>query len=224
MLYSSIMPKTPVRPDRGPRTDLTGKRYGILTVMQWLGESRWLCKCDCGELKSVLTASLSNGNTKSCGCVRRRKNIERITKHGLTGTRAYRCWQQIIRRCYDPTNPSFKWYGARGITICDEWRHDFPAFLAHIGVPPSDEHTVDRIDTTKNYEPGNVRWVTMLEQSNNRTNNRWIIIRGERFTLAELIRELCAATGASEWQVRTALERIMPKREDINPPRGEPVA
>jgi hypothetical protein len=133
----------------------------------------------------------------------------------LTGTLVYKRWRQMLRRCEDPNTPGWKHYGGRGITVCEEWRNDFPAFLAHVGPLPSEEHTLDRIDPNGNYEPGNVRWLTALEQNNNRTNNRWIKIRGERFTLAELIRDLSEATGASEWQVRNALEKIMPKRGEV---------
>lgn len=80
----------------------------------------------------------------------------------------YHSWYAAKRRCYDPKDNSFADYGARGITMCDEWINSFSAFMEHIGPKPSAEHTLERADNSRGYEPGNVRWATRLEQRHNR--------------------------------------------------------
>lgn len=79
----------------------------------------------------------------------------------------YRCWVEIKRRCYDPTRPAWKYYGGRGITVCERWRASFGAFLADMGPKPSPDLSIDRIDNDGNYEPGNCRWATHLQQRHN---------------------------------------------------------
>ena len=101
----------------------------------------------------------------------------------------HRAWQRIKRRCLDPKHHAYKNYGAKGITVHPEWVSSFSAFFAEIGSRPSDKHSVDRIDTTRGYEPGNVRWATHDVQQNNRTNNFRIIYRGKEMTVTYV----CAA-------------------------------
>lgn len=101
----------------------------------------------------------------------------------------YRAWGSMVRRCHNPKQRVYKWYGARGVTVCDEWRGPggFDLFLAHIGTAPADQQTVDRIDNARGYEPGNVRWASAREQQRNRSNNRVIEIDGERRCLTEWV-------------------------------------
>jgi hypothetical protein len=89
-------------------------------------------------------------------------------RHNANKTPEYRTWGEIIQRCENPKRVNFKFYGGRGIKMCDEWRQSFPTFLAHVGRRPSPQHSIDRIDSNGNYEPGNVRWATVSEQIKNR--------------------------------------------------------
>lgn len=126
----------------------------------------------------------------------------------------HRAWQRIKRRCLDPKHHAYKNYGAKGITVHPEWVSSFSAFFAEIGSRPSDKHSVDRIDTTRGYEPGNVRWATHDVQQNNRTNNFRIIYRGKEMTVTQAWRasgEICCRWGIAKrikagWPVNEAVE------------------
>jgi len=103
-------------------------------------------------------------------------------------TPEYATWLRIIDRCHRPESAAFHKYGAKGTTVCDEWRGSFDAFLRDMGKRPSHLHSIDRIDVHGHYEPGNCRWATAREQANNRTNNRIVEYRGATVTLAEAVR------------------------------------
>jgi hypothetical protein len=114
--------------------------------------------------------------------------MKRREYHGMRSRTEYNIWAGIIQRCQNPKNPSFPRYGGRGISICEEWRLSFVAFLNHIGDRPSSEHTVDRIDGSKGYIPGNVRWATDYEQAQNKASTMWITAFGETRCLSEWAR------------------------------------
>jgi hypothetical protein len=166
---------------RGTRyTDLTGMRFGRLTVLQLshiprhtrsAARSYWLCRCDCGSDAIARIDTLKSGVTASCGCKRRELVSTRVVKnktHGLARTPEYNAWNNAIDRCHNPDHKGFKYYGGRGITVCQEWRESFETFLEHIGPKPDPKLTLDRIDNNRGYEPGNVRWATPKQQANNR--------------------------------------------------------
>ena len=182
-----------------PLKDETGKRYGRLTVIEQAPapehykEKRqgfWLCRCDCGNTVVASGAALRRGCTTSCGCLTREIWTQQRTKHGMHKLSEYNIWHRIKRRCYDPRDDGYYAYGARGITMCDEWRESFEAFYAHIGPRPTPAHTVDRIDNARGYEPGNVRWATRKEQGNNRRTNIRLTYQGKTQTLKEWSREI----------------------------------
>lgn len=176
--------------------DLTGQRFGRLTVIELTGRHdwrlRWRCACDCGTIKIVGGDPLRTGRTKSCGCLGREHaaNFGSITRplntrHGMDGTKEYRAWHSMIQRCYNPRCIGYARYGGRGIAVCDAWRTSFPAFFADMGRAPSPVHSLDRIDNDSGYEPGNCRWALSKRQGRNRSTNRTLTHDGLTLTLAE---------------------------------------
>ena len=163
--------------------DLKGNKYGRLIVIDRFASNssclKWLCRCECGKEKIVRGSDLKNGHTKSCGCLHKEivANILSETcnanAHGKSRTRLYNIWNSMRSRCYNSKNSSFKYYGGRDITICDEWREDFQCFenwALQNGY--ADNLSIDRIDVEGNYEPSNCRWATPKEQANNKRNKK----------------------------------------------------
>lgn len=105
--------------------------------------------------------------------------------HGMAGTPEYVAWQAIIRRCTRPQSADYGRYGGAGITVCKEWLSSFSDFFKHMGPRPSVGHSIDRINGSKGYEPGNVRWATLIEQANNKKTNRIVIYQRRKMTVAE---------------------------------------
>lgn len=160
--------------------DLTGQRFGRLTVIERHGSDRhglatWRCLCDCGNEHICRGRVLRLGKTISCGCVNQELRKKRTTKHDKRRTRIYGVWTSMKNRCYNPKSNRYHRYGARGITVCDEWRENFQAFYDWAMTNGYDENaskgkcTIDRIDNDKGYSPDNCRWVDMKEQSKNKS-------------------------------------------------------
>lgn len=148
-----------------------GKKYGRLTPLKRVprktrGPVWYRCICDCGTRKNIRGFSLTRGNTRSCGCLQIELTIKRSFAHGKCATSAYRVWMNMKRRCFDPRCEAFKYYGARGITVCKRWL-SFPNFYKDMGDRPKDR-SLDRINNDGNYEPSNCRWATHREQHMNR--------------------------------------------------------
>ena len=166
----------------GKFIDLSGQKFGKLKVIKKIenkGENiQYLCKCDCGNYIKIIGTSLRTGNTKSCGCLAK--------KHGLSKHKLHKKWDEMKYRCYNDNCTHYKYYGGRGIIVCNEWLNDFKTFydwsMAH---GYADNLTIDRIDVNGNYEPSNCRWVTMEEQASNKTNNVFITYNNETHTLTE---------------------------------------
>lgn len=161
--------------------DMTGAVIGGQTVIAQdgidrHGQARWSARCVCGSVRAVAGGKLRRGEAGSCGCQKPQKLAVAHTRHGAAAggklTPEYRVWSGMIDRCERPSFSQFADYGGRGIRVCEEWRHDFAAFLAHIGPRPSSQHSIDRIDNARGYEPGNVRWATKTEQNRNKRNSR----------------------------------------------------
>ena len=189
------------------RIDLTGRKIGKLTVIQYAGNdkgknARWECRCDCGRRTVVAGNHLRNGHTQSCGCLQRDRASSSNTKHGGSKTRLHKTWSGMKDRCLNPNNKAYERYGGRGITICDEWRDDFQAFYGWaMSNGYSDSLTIDRVDSNGNYAPSNCRWITNKEQQNNKRNNRYLTYNGE----THMVKDWAKITGLN---YKTILMRI----------------
>lgn len=187
-----MYPKPPKKPLPSKHiADKRGQVFGRLTVIEYAGknyhsESQWLCKCDCGKEVVVLTGQLMAGQVKSCGCLKIEVDRTRSRTHGKTGTRLFNIWQGMRARCNNPNETSYKYYGARGITVCHEWDLSFETFYnwSVLNGYRSDL-TIDRINVNGNYEPSNCRWATIKQQANNTSKNHIIVIDGVSKTISE---------------------------------------
>lgn len=175
--------------------DMTGKRCGRLTVVgldhiKYEGIHKrpyWNVVCDCGKSKIIDARSLRSG-TRSCGCLRSELARERSYKGYEHRKLLYGVLKMALERCYEPSSKFYRNYGARGITVCDEWRgnsglDNFVRWASQNGYKPG--LTLDRIDNDKGYSPENCQWATRKWQSNNKRNNVYITIDGETKTLAQ---------------------------------------
>lgn len=183
--------------------NLIGKTFGRLKVIdngkivkRKDGRNRryWVCICECGNIAEVETNKLTSGHTQSCGCLAKERAAKVNYKNGLSQSRIYQIHRNMINRCNNPNVPMYYCYGARGITVCDEWKdketgfQNFYDWAIHNGY--TDELTIDRIDVEKGYCPENCRWITMKEQAGNKRNTKRVKVNGEVDTVANWSRRL----------------------------------
>lgn len=195
------------------KLNLAGQRFGRLVAIGQAEKhttpgghefTRWFCRCDCGAIVTCFTNALRSRHAQSCGCLKNELSSARSRTHGMHGTKVYAAWSTMIRRCEDPNAEGYERYGGRGITVCERW-HDFAAFYADMGPRPAG-HSIERERNGGNYEPGNCRWATRMEQMKNTRSNVHITHEGETLILAEwarrfntdgaTIKRRLAATGA----------------------------
>lgn len=172
--------------------DIAGKKFHRLTALyrdteRVSRQTHWYFRCDCGTVKSIALGNVTHGTTKSCGCFNKEQASQRGT-HYKSDTKVYKAWQAMRKRCSE-FSPDKTHYWDKNIRVCAEWQGSFEAFYKHVGDPPSVKHTIDRIDSTKGYEPGNVRWATWIEQQNNRSLNVHVETPKGRMTIAQACRE-----------------------------------
>lgn len=187
--------------------DMTGWRmweHGIpdsrLIVIKQNGRTNagaviWECRCSCGSNKKICATprDIRSGHTKSCGCLRREHFVSMSQtasiKHGGSYSRLYRIWTGMKERCYNKNNLRYNCYGGRGIEVCDGWKNSFQVFENWAINNGYDENlTIDRIDVDLGYYPENCRWITNLEQQNNRRDNIFVLFEGKVNTLSEWAR------------------------------------
>lgn len=174
--------------------ELSGLRFNRIVVIEKSHMSKngwlWKCLCSCGNAMFMLQYGILNKKAVSCGCyqkeVSRNVCIKRNTTHDLSNTREYKIWTGMKRRCIDKKSKAYKKYGLLGISVCERWMK-FENFLSDMG--PSNGLSLDRINNNGNYEPNNCRWATMIQQANNKKNNKIIKINGEELTLASAARK-----------------------------------
>lgn len=167
------------------KAHLEGQRFGNLTVIRETernkyGDVLWLCKCDCGKNHIVKSVNLIHGYVKSCGCKRGEFISQKNSKHGLCDSKLYHIWHGIKNRCINTKHDNYVRYGARNISMCEEWLNDFKAFYDWAITHGFKEGlTIDRIDNFKGYSPDNCRWITAKEQQHNRRDTIYLTYNGE---------------------------------------------
>lgn len=183
---------------RKVKHNLTGQRFGRLVVIQRAENEQgsngarctyWKCICDCGKNATVSASHLQTGHTQSCGCAHQEQMDAWKTvklSHGRSKNgkieKSYQTWMQIKRRCYNQNDVDYKWYGKKGIDLWNEWLNDAGAFCNYVELLDGyndSKTTIDRIDVSKGYIPGNLRWISLGEQQRNKTNNVLITYNGE---------------------------------------------
>lgn len=191
------------------KTDLIGKRFGRLLVLQETQERRngnvvWLCQCDCGTVKKVNGDPLRRGQSLSCGCLQREKAAKSgkfSAKHGMTYSPTWKSWSEMKVRCLNPSSKIYQYYGGRGIKVCHHFLENFANFLEDMGERP-DRTSLDRIDNNGHYSCGhceeciregwtaNCRWASSAQQNRNKRSNVNITFNGETLCLAEWAEKL----------------------------------
>lgn len=173
--------------------DITGLRFGRALVLHPTEERRgaqrlWKCRCDCGQDFVALSCNLRRGDTKSCGCFNREVVSKRALRHGKSNSPEFGIWWAMKERCYLTSSEGYRFYGARGIEVCDRWNKSFEAFYSDMGPRPNGL-TLDRINNDGNYEPSNCRWATRVEQACNTRRNVFIEHNGRKQVLTHFCRD-----------------------------------
>ena len=169
--------------------DLTRQTFGRWTVLYRTtnganGQTRWYCRCSCGNVGIVAMGNLRNGMSRSCGCLAK-EITSRIKKiHGMRHSPEWRIWSHMLERCRNPNCEKYYCYGGRGIKVCSRWL-EFVNFYADIGPRPSTKHTLERIDNNGDYCPDNCRWATWDEQRRNKRTNHLLTYNGETQPVVE---------------------------------------
>lgn len=196
-----------------PPLELAGKSFGLLTAIAIVGKrdkcNVWRCVCVCGNETTATASQLTHGARRSCGCGKYASRAPRPdvaaknranAKHGLCDTPTYRSWQQMRKRCQNPDDKDYHNYGERGITVCDKWQ-EFLGFIGDMGMRPKG-YTLGRIDNDGNYEPGNCRWETPVQQGRNKRVNVLVSFNGKSQCVAEWAEEVGLERKTLEYRIR----------------------
>lgn len=213
--------------------DLAGQKFERVQVVSRAPNmsetdtnARWNCKCDCGKEFIAYGQDIRRGKTKSCGCLTRKTMGDRSrrfnTRHGMSQTRAFRIWGGMLNRCTNSNDPKYRYYGGRGIKVCERWLK-FENFLSDMGFPP-DDLSLDRIDTDGDYRKENCRWATKQEQAINRRSSVMLTHNGITMTATDWARAL--GLSASTMYGRVAMnwppEKMFAKNMKKHPIKESP--
>lgn len=204
------------------KRDLSGQRFGRLTVLSHAPvmrkdghgfENAWVCRCECGNERTVLTGNLVHGRQVSCGCYQREIRGKSTITHGLAKSRENNIWSGMKHRCNNPHSRAWDRYGGRGIKLCPAWDASFAAFFADMGPAPSPQHSIERIDNDAGYSPENCRWALRRDQNRNTSARRLLTHNGVTLTIAEWAertgiasRTIRARIDVLKWSVDEALD------------------
>jgi hypothetical protein len=208
--------------------DLTGKKVNKLTVIKQVEGKKdncrlWLCKCECGNEKILPSNVLSQNKIRSCGCLSKTHGHTRNYKISSE----YHSWYAMKRRCNNPSNSDYPYYGGRGIKYPNSW-NDFTLFIKDMGKKPDETYTLDRINPNEDYSKENCRWVSRLVQSNNKRvcknnssgykniqwfkpNKRWIVVltvKGVRKQIGSFIDKKEALNNLNRYIIQNNLKEI----------------
>lgn len=198
----------------GARKDYTGKKYGRLMPIKRVGIAKngysiWLCKCDCGNTVERTVDVFTRGKS-SCGCVQK-ENLDNMSKnnvtHNMTKTRLYGIYKNMLSRCYREKDIHYPSYGARGITVCEEWKNDKECFFEWaMNNGYADNLTIERKDNDKGYSPNNCTWVTKEMQYKNKRQNIMITHNGKTMCAEDWSKETGIPATTIRWRYKHGWE------------------
>ena len=151
---------------------MIGQTFARLTVVKEAPrlhrKRRWHCVCSCGGSTIAYQWSLKSGRSRSCGCLKAEELNARQghENHGMHDSAEYQLWLNLKKRCHDPRSSAYRYYGARGVVVCEPWRSSFSSFYQDVGPRPSGNHVLKLVRSNEGYSPGNCRWVRQRRGSN----------------------------------------------------------
>lgn len=187
--------------------DIIGMRFGRLKVISFDNlytkhkEKLYTCECDCGNITYVIKGSLVYGYTKSCGCIHSAVVSKNFSTHKMSGTKIYRVWKAMKKRCQNPKDARYQDWGGRGIIVCEKWK-TFEGFYKDMGSTYKEGLSIDRINVNSNYCKENCKWSTTDEQANNKRNTIVVTYKGENGTLRDMCRRLNLSYGNAYMRIR----------------------
>jgi len=176
-------------------------KYNQLTFVDVVGKAQdghilWKCQCDCGELYIGLASRIKHNRVKSCKNCATLRGADKHKTHGMRHSLEYSTWTAMKDRCLNINSKDYNQYGAKGITIYQEWIDSFEKFYAYMGKKQKGQ-SIDRIDNNKGYEPGNVRWANNSQQQRNKDCSVWIDWKGKLTHISDIAKELGISKGAA---------------------------
>lgn len=199
-------------------------KYGLLKVIKEIDSyidigkngvkrlrRRVECICDCGNEITINLGLLITGNTKSCGCLKKKLTGDRKRTHGLSKSPEYSIWCKMKDRCYVPSTKGYHCYGGKGIKVCKRWLHSFENFLEDMGKRPSNKYSIERVWSNRDYKPSNCKWATQKEQTRNISTNTIVKYKGKNTKLIllcdkyNIIPSMVRARLKSGWDIDSAL-------------------